>query len=435
MVALDRRKYDDARDAIYRYLELCPRDNAEKIRGAIVVANRSIMDIDSQLEAFDTNDPRLSVFYQLLIKVDCLIGAVEYLYKELLCSDKGKGAVRKWLDGEWGTDLRSIRRFRMIRSLAIAHPLETDRYPDFGVDKDDGVWCEDVLPRNSMIGDDGDYVLAMLRPGSAVDERLPVTIEDDFSVPANCALDALGRLGEAISCKSRAKIAELSKTPLRAHAEMPLPDYLDALKKDLEDRYPSKVERINYEDGFDRGYSIIDKAEQLLRVSFSDKCVEAAYAGYRSFVLEALYEFADSLQKMDLEGERFRGDGVEAAPNAEDRLGSAIYPSCSEFVFLCEIDGASYCFEKILGYLDSSEGRSVESARCKLVSLGYPGCTQGDACSNAEWGIIQLLKVVDVIRLFFPLTLDASDVELYCQVCAAAYYSTSEDRNGLEREE
>lgn len=428
MVDLNRSKFDGFQSPVCRYLELCLHGNSERVHGALVVANRSIVDIESQLEAFEADDPALSVFYQLVVKVDCLIGAAECLYRELLFSGN-KANLRKCLDGEWGADLGSIQHFRMLRSLAIAHPLETDRYPYLGVGKEDGVWCEDVLPRSSLRGDEGDYVLVLLKPENAFGERLQVSIRKDFVVPANCALDALERLGEALSRKLQRKIAELSGTLLRARLEMSTQSYLVALKQDLAERYPSKIERIVYDDGFVYERSIIDSAEQLLSVSFADECAAAAYEGYRNALREALNWFADALQKMSLEEGRATEGGAGAAPNAEDTLRAVIHPSCSRIVSLCSIDNAHYCFEKILSYLASSEDRSIESARLKLIEFDYSGCMVGDACSNAEWGVIQLLRVQDAIQQYFPLVTDASDAELYCQVCAAAYYSNGEGRS------
>lgn len=60
----------------------------------------------------------------MMIKTDFLISIIETLY-EIFEANKKRRDI-------WGTDYHIIQKFRLYRSLTLAHPLETTRYEEFG---------------------------------------------------------------------------------------------------------------------------------------------------------------------------------------------------------------------------------------------------------------------------------------------------------------
>ena len=123
---------------IDRYMELEHCEN-HKLDATNVNILYAIQDINGQLEKYDPENPELSIYYQLMIKTDFLIGAIETLYKLF-----NLAKMRKEI---WKDDFQTIQKFKLYRSLTLAHPLETTRFEDLGFGDENNKWCKDVRPR------------------------------------------------------------------------------------------------------------------------------------------------------------------------------------------------------------------------------------------------------------------------------------------------
>lgn len=420
-----RNTYEEIYPVADRYLELEDLPNADHIRGSLVVVNRALIDIENQLEIHEEGERNLGVFYQLVIKIDALISASEFLYKQLMLSKTKRSKPREQLTSAWGDSWTTIEHFRLIRSLSIAHPLETNHFDTLGFGKDNDAWCEDVRVGSGMMGDTGEFVLLILKSDDPRGNRKQISVAYDLLPAVTSAMHFLERnIYRPLNEKVKQTLDRLSETPIRANSNMPTHEYLACLKKDLYDRYPSCFEVLPDADGVPDNYCIIDSAEKALSVQFEHPEQNDAYTSYKTSMLYQVHAFADDLQHMRLEDDR-----IEKRPDKtpRNRLENIVYPNTSQLIEIATRQGnakAGYAFEKIMSYLSESNERSIKAAEGKLKALGYDGCKQMGAVTNAEWAIIQLLSVANTIRRFFPLSFDATDQELYYQVCAAAYYST-----------
>lgn len=108
---------------------------------------------------------------------------------------------------------------------------------------------------------------------------------------------------------------------------------------------------------------------------------------------------------------------------SDERLQQLLYPDSSILSDKSEEEQVHYKYEKIVMYLSDSDKRSVANAKRKLEQLSYDGCRGVGVCTNAEWGVIQLLIVQKDFLPYFPIDFDATDKELYFQFCTAVYYA------------
>lgn len=74
-------------------------------------------------------------------------------------------------------------------------------------------------------------------------------------------------------------------------------------------------------------------------------------------------------------------------------------------------------------YLVDSNGHSFESAKTKLKQFSYDGCKSMGECTDAEWGVIQLLTIYDELKPYFFIDLNVDDRILYIQYCTALYFA------------
>ena len=136
------------------------------------------------------------------------------------------------------------------------------------------------------------------------------------------------------------------------------------------------------------------------------------YKVYKEEIRQAVYSYAKSVQNMTLEDDE-----------SDERLQQLLHPNSSILSDKSEEEQAHYKYGKIRMYLSHSNKRSVESAKEKLEQLSYDGCHGMGVCTNAEWGVIQLLSVQKDFLPYFPIDFDATDKELYFQFCTALYYA------------
>ena len=108
---------------------------------------------------------------------------------------------------------------------------------------------------------------------------------------------------------------------------------------------------------------------------------------------------------------------------SDERLQQLLHPDSSILSDKSKEEQAHYKYGKIVMYLSDSDERSVENAKWKLEQLSYDGCRSMGVCTNAEWGVIQLLIVQKDFLPYFSIDFDATDKELYFQFCTALYYA------------
>lgn len=402
--------YDEYLAIVHRYMELNSFEKKGKVDAASINIMYAIQDINYQIEQYQKNESNLAVFYQTMLKTDFLVGAIEILYKVFFNESDRKKI--------WGSELNPIKQFRLYRSLTLAHPLDTTRYSELGYGTENKKWCEDVRPKNSISAilkrefEKADYIIFIRVEGKESVEKIPISLEHDILSIDRIALIHLKLFTEKLKNQLNRQEEELKKTPLKISSKGKISEYISQLLIEVEKRYPSEIEKIVYEDGSSEEYSLLREASERLQYVFDDSMKEEKYKRYKNEIQEAVYSYADSVQNMSLEDGR-----------AHKKLRDILCPDFSVLVDESSEENADYKYGKIVEYLSTSSLRSIESAKEKLDKLSYDGCSCEGACTDAEWGVIQLLILEKELTPFFSIDFNSTDRELYFQFCTAVYYA------------
>lgn len=410
-------------ESMDRYLELEPDYDEEKINTANLHINYAISDINNLIERFEPQKPDLGIYYQMLIKTDFLISIIEFFYMKF--EGYPKRETKKRIEMIFNDEKGAINQFRLLRSLTLAHPIETTGYEDLGYGKNNNKWCEDVIPKSgihSFFTDnlkDADFILKIKERGNSLTISEPIYLEKDIISVARIVIKHLGILADKIELKLQNKIEELKKQKIYINKGLKIEDYIMQLKSELKIRFPREVEyyesvedkchKIKHDDCHKIiEHSILDDALEIVKIEFKDKERNIIFEKYRKSIIHAVHYYGNGMQNMNIKRER-------------DKLNGAILPDPTKLESESQFEKAHYMHEKISMYLFRSEGKSVNEAKRKLEEYTYDGCKQVGICSDTEWGVIQLLLLKDEIQKYFPLDLDVSDKLLFAQYCAALH--------------
>lgn len=402
--------YEKYRDTIDRYMELEPCDSKEKVNTATVHIMYALQDINRQIEKYNSGKIDIDIFYQLMIKTDFLISALEILYKIFIPTEK-RNTI-------WADEYDDIQKFRLFRSLTLAHPLETTRYEKFGYGKSNDKWCEDVHVKGKMEAifspeiKESDFIMEIMEKGNDFPNKIPIYVKQDILSIVNITLKHLQNFTNNMSLKLEAVIQTLTHTPMDLDNAANSTDYIDSLLEEVKKRYPSTIEKIVYEDSTVVYHSILLEALERLQYSFKDAEREKKYNVYKEEIRQAVFCYAKSLQSMTLEDDK-----------SDERLQQLLHPNSSVLSDKSSKEQAHYKFGKIRMYLSKSNKRSIESAKEKLERLSYDECCGVGMCTDAEWAVIQLIILQKEFVPFFSIDFDATDKELYFQFCTALYYA------------
>lgn len=282
-----------------------------------------------------------------------------------------------------------ISRFRTLRSLILAHPVDTH----FNNEKGESVtvYLEDVRPFNSII--DGfavkekcDYVRRMCSPETDESYFEPLSVDKDITPVINAIIDALDTLINNVERETQNAEKNLSEVNLeidRSTTEA----YIKSLDTELEKRYPSAIENTKYENGMTEHYSIVYECLMFFNAHFSES-TQSRYNTFLEYLMSELRKIEADLQAMKYN---------------EDNYFELLY--CPDFA-----PSLSYEKQK-MEYLRSSSGTSFTE--------DFIG---NDTPSNALWGVRCFRHLIPFIEKFIPVDVSVSDKELYCQYVAANYF-------------
>lgn len=405
--------YDQYYDTINRYMELKPNEENEKVFVASENIKHAIEDINYVINKYNSEEFDISIYYQIMIKTDFLINIVETLYKnfiEIKLNNEGRKKI-------WGNDYKTIREFRLYRSLSLAHPLETTRHPDCGFGKENNKWFKDIhithkLERLEPQLRESDFVMEIIEKGNEFPKKIPINIKDILSTTV-IVLNHLRTFTNNIKSKLDDIIENLRNTPLQSKKEMNITEYINTLYIDLEKRYPNEITKTTYEDNSTETHCILNEAlERINYNNFSSSEHKEKYNAYIKEIEKLIYNYGNSIQNMSLEKTK-----------ANKKLHDILYPNSLILSNKSTIENAHYRYEKISMYLSNSKDRSIENATEKLKKFSYNGCRNSNICTNSEWGVIQLITLQDEFLPYFPIDFNGTDKELFFQFCTALYYA------------
>lgn len=418
MKELNREQYENFLKISERHLELIKTENKDKIDVATILINYAITDINRIIESSSSDSRSIDEFYHLMVKIDFLLGALESLY--LLFCIYDKDGIRKKI---YGNDNETVRKFRMYRSLTLAHPLETTYFEDLGFGKDNIRWCEDVRIKNrafDLFNDelvDADYIIKVAEKGREFPESIPVSIEKDLLKVCMIVLDKLGELTNILKKQLLKKIDELKKEDIGLDKAVSDVEYISILKRALENRFPSEIEVIHYKFG-KKKTSVLDTVERFLALEFSDTKKEEKYIIFKNELRSALKICGESVQNMDLDDE------------SKYKVEQLIYPSIVNVEVLKDVDEIAQKHGKICGYLRGSSAVSSDSLAKKIRDgVSYSDLAAINGCTDGEWGILQLSMIANKLEDNFKIDLiNQSDDIIYIQYCVALYFAKKENK-------
>lgn len=390
---LNRDSFDIYLEKMNRYNELNITDHTEKIDTAAVIINYAIQDINRNIkevnELAEKKERRYStrIFYELVIKTDHIIHSVDQVSK-IMKIKNGKNIA--------------IEKFRRIRSLTLAHPLETTRYENQGFGNENIKWCEDVRPFNPLFNykdKTGDFYMVIKEQGKDLPEREAVSIENDILEAAKIAIKRLDLIANEFETWINKQTEFFQKKDIFDGVENFSNDgeFLDKLFIALKERYPSKVEVINYDGGKIVENSIIDDIKARLLLDLEDEKRNETYKVYRNELKTVVEKFAVQLQDMTLDEE------------IENELRDIFFPDVKTLEKLVGVN-LTYINDKIHEYLYNSDDFSFYSIQQRNIR-------SESELSNSEFSFAKIYDLLEYLTPYFDIDLNSSD-----RIIAIQYY-------------
>lgn len=375
-------------ECVNKVMRLCDlqgdNENSVKCNSALCVMNNAMQDIK---EYFVKNIKSPAELCFLIRNIDVIITSILDINNILLGvglsrSDK---AIEKCF-----TDKSIICDFRTLRSLILAHPVDT-RYPN---DRGESVtvYLEDILPYSPVIHSltvktTADYVKRMCNPESHESFFEPLSIDADIVPVISIIIDSIDKLNREINAKIQIHEKNLIQQKLIIEKDT-IQSYVKSLDKELEKRYPTAIENVELSDGTTMHNSIIYSCLKFYDTNFMAETQEQ-YKIFLKYIENELYKIEQDLQQMEFN---------------EDKYFLLLYNS--EFA-----PKLNYEKQK-MDYLKNSDMRSYTD--------DYIG---EDTPSNIMWGIRCFRRLIPYINEFIPVDTSVSDKGLYCQYVAAEYLS------------
>lgn len=379
-----RERHNDCAKKVNRICELNQSKDFVKCNSTLCVMNHAMQDV----QGFFERNVRSSAELCFLIRnIDVIITGILDINHILL--GIGLNKIEKAIERCF-TDKDIICKFRTLRSLILAHPVDTHYVNDKG--ESETIYLEDVTPFNSsidsfLVKEKCDYVKRMCKPESNESFFEPLSIEKDIIPVINIIIDSIEQLTNNVEQRTILLETELSQKELCLDKSS-IQNYIVSLDKELENRYPSAVENVTYNDGSTRHYSIVYQCLIYFNAHFV-KETQDRYNVFLDYITSELNKIESDLQQMEFN---------------EDNYFSLLY----NYRFAADL---SYEKQK-MEYLLNSDKKSYTEE--------YIG---NDTESDALWGIKCFRLLMPQINKFIPVDVSVSDKELYCQYVAAEYLS------------
>lgn len=381
-------KHNHCVESVRRICELDSKYDINRCASAMAVMNFSMQDIDGY---FKNNNRTPAELCFLIRNIDVIITSILDLNHDLL--DVGLNRQDKAIERCFNQP-EIIHDFRTLRSLLLAHPVDTYYINDEG--QSETVYLEDILLASPMdelmkMGEH-DYKLRMCRPDKESSHFKPLKIDTDIIPVINEIVNGIILLTEKLQKIISEYEEKLQNEPLIIDTS-DMGKYIMTLDNELKKRYPSCVTDIEYTDGCVKHYSIVYDCLKYIKASFLSKTQEK-YDIFLDYIMSELKRIEKDLQAMTY-------------GSSEESYFSLCYnPDFAK--------NESYAKEK-MAYLDESDATS-------FTEEDIPNTTP----SNALWGIQQFKKLIPYIEQYIPVDTTVSDRELYCEYIAAEYLSNIE---------
>lgn len=375
-------------NSVQRLCELNNRKDAAtssvKCNSVLCVMNHAMQDIHSY---FQRNIQSSAELCFLIRNIDVIITSILDINHLLfgIGLNKPEKAIERCF-----TDKETICKFRTLRSMVLAHPVDTFFTNEKG--ESETVYLEDIRPFNPrfdgfFVRQECDYVKRMCKPESNSSYFEPLSVANDI-LPVICTvIDSIELLTKNSDQQVLSVESDLSQRNLVLDKSS-IQSYIVSLDAELVKRYPSAVTNTLYSDGQTKHYSVIYECLQYFNTHFA-KETQTRYDVFLDYIRSELHKIESDLQLM-----RFN----------EDCYFTLLYNP--EFA-----TNLTYEQSK-MEYLSASDAKSYTEAPI-----------DSNISSDALWGIRCFRLLMPYIEEYIPVDKSVSDKELYCQYVAAEYLS------------
>lgn len=248
-----KNRYEDCVEIVRRFCELSNDKDYVKCNSVLCVINNAMQDIQLY---FENNKKSSAELCFLIRNIDVIVTGILDINKLLLGIglNKTEKAIERCF-----TDKKIICGFRTLRSQILAHPVDTQYINDRG--SSEVVYLEDFRPFNQrfdgfLVKTKCDYIKRMCRPESDDSYFEPLSEEYDIVPVINVIIESIKLLSDNIKRQIKVEEDVLIKQPL-CLVKGTINDYITSLDRELEKRYPSAIQNIEYVDGKKKHYSIV----------------------------------------------------------------------------------------------------------------------------------------------------------------------------------
>ena len=365
---------------IRRICDLDTKYDINRCSSAMAVMNFSMQDIDDYFK----NGKHTSAELCFLIRnLDVIIISILDLNHDLL------GVGRRKQDKAIETCFKHskiIHDFRTLRSLILAHPVDTHYVNDKG--ERETVFLEDICSASKcnpfMDLGEHDYILRMCNPDTQSSHFRPLRIDKDIVPVINEIIDGIDILSQKLQASITQYEDELKDIPLNVTHD-DLKSYILSLDRELKKRYPSCVED-----------DIIYNCLMYVDVSFA-KQTQERFNVFLEYIESELHKIEIDLQSMNY-----------------DVSGKSYFKLCDNKDFAPK---ECYAKEKMSYLLDSDS--------TSFTWDDIPASTD----SNALWGVQQFKVLIPYIQQYMSVDTNVSDKGLYCEYVATQYLSNMAKEN------
>jgi len=355
-----------------------------KCNSTLCVMKNAMLDIHSY---FERNVKSAAELCFLIRNIDVIVTGILDINNLLfgIGLNKPEKAIERCF-----TDKGIICRFRTLRSMILAHPVDTFFKNDSG--ESETIYLEDFHPFNPtidafIIKEKCDYVKVMCKPESHSSFFEPLLIDKDIIPVINTLIASIELLTQNTKKQILLSESNFSKQPLVLSKDS-MRNYIISLDKELERRYPSAIENIEYANGASEHYSIVYQCLMYFDMNFA-KETQAKYELFLEYIKGELRKIEDDLRQMTFNEDNYFGllYNYNFAPTMSYEK--------TKMEYLLKSDDTSYT-EEFIG---------------------------NDTISNKLWGIRCFRLLMPYISKYIPVDKSVSDKGLYCQFLAAEYLS------------
>ena len=377
------QKHNHCVELVERICELNTKYDISKCSSATAVMNFSMQDIEHYFESGQHTPAELCF---LIRNIDVIITSILDLNHELLGVglNRQSNAIEKCFKNK-----KIISDFRTLRSLILAHPVDTNYINDDG--KQEIVYLEDILLPRSLphLSEKCDYVLRMCYPNTEFSHFKLLKVDKDIIPVINEITTGISIFSQKLQESISQYESVLKSEPLNINYDN-IESYVISLDKELEKRYPSCVNNNKYADGSTRHYSIVFNCLLYIKATFREQ-TQKKYNIFLQYIKDELKHIESDLQSMTYDIDE------------------------NSYFILCHnqdfANNESYAKEK-MSYLRDSDKKSFTLDE-------IPNTTNSDAL----WGIQQFKVLIPYIKKYIPVDTTVTDKELYCEYVAANYFS------------